>query len=239
MDLRFEPMSDHGVIITCGDALTDETFHKVVGLLQVLEQAHESWIVECIPGYINVTVLYDPMKIFYIKMVEQDDRNVYTYVVDRLQQLTNQIEVFSETDGQTIAVPVCYGGMYGPDLSYVANYHGLTEQEVISIHTSASYRVHMIGFAPGFPYLGGLSEQLATPRKDVPRKQISAGSVGIAGSQTGVYPLATPGGWQLLGRTPVALFDPASDRPFLVQPGDSIQFYPITELEYQCWEEEK
>src|SRR4030095_8558884 len=121
---------------------------------------------------------------------------------------------------RTIEIPVCYGGEYGPDLSLVAELNGLTEEEVIAIHAGGSYLVHMLGFAPGFPYLGGMSERIAAPRHQTPRTIIPQGSVGIAGKQTGIYSVATPGGWQLIGRTPLALFRPQDEIPSLLRPGD-------------------
>jgi inhibitor of KinA len=134
---------------------------------------------------------------------------------------------------RTVSIPVCYGGEYGPDLEYVARHHNLTPEEVISIHSEGEYLAYMIGFAPGFPFLGGLSEKIATPRRPSPRTSIPAGSVGIAGMQTGVYPISTPGGWQLIGQTPVKLFLPKQNPPSLLQAGDIVKFEPISKEEYQ------
>ena len=131
-----------------------------------------------------------------------------------------------------VEIPTLYGGEYGPDLDHVADHNGLTPEEVIQIHSSADYLVYMMGFTPGFPYLGGMSENIATPRLQTPRTAIPAGSVGIAEQQTGVYPIESPGGWQLIGRTPVQLFDPQRDPPVVVEAGDFIRFAPITETTY-------
>jgi inhibitor of KinA len=131
-----------------------------------------------------------------------------------------------------VEIPVCYGGVYGPDLEAVARHTGLPPQELIRRHAAGSYRVYMLGFAPGFAYLGGMDEQLATPRKAEPRTAIPAGSVGIAGGQTGVYPLETPGGWQLIGRTPLPLFDAQRNPPSLLQMGNRVRFVPIDEATY-------
>jgi inhibitor of KinA len=131
-----------------------------------------------------------------------------------------------------IEIPVCYGGEFGVDLQFVAEHNGMTADEVVAIHCGATYRVHMLGFAPGFPYLGGMSERIATPRRNTPRLKVAAGSVGIAGPQTGVYPLETPGGWQIIGRTPLALFRPAENPPTLLSPGDFVRFRPITSEEF-------
>ena len=132
---------------------------------------------------------------------------------------------------------MCYGGEYGPDLEEVARHNGLSVDEVIALHSGGEYLVYMIGFAPGFPYLGGMSERIAMPRRSSPRAQIPVGSVGIAGMQTGVYPIETPGGWQLIGRTPLALFRPEENPPSLLQAGNKVRFRPISADEFAAWKE--
>jgi len=146
--------------------------------------------------------------------------------------LTNMKETVDEKK-KVIEIPVCYGGSFGPDLEIVAKHHHLTPEQVIHIHSKPKYLVHMIGFAPGFPYLGGLNEEIATPRRQSPRVKIPAGSVGIAGNQTGVYPIESPGGWQIIGRTPVKLFNPHKTPPTLLQTGNYITFKPISRKEYE------
>jgi KipI family sensor histidine kinase inhibitor len=133
---------------------------------------------------------------------------------------------------ETVEIPVVYGGEYGPDLEFVAQHNGLTQEEVIEIHTSGSYLIYMLGFTPGFPFLGGLSERVFTPRRQTPRTVVLAGSVGIANNQTGIYPIDSPGGWQLIGRTPVKLYNPAHDNPILLKAGNYLKFKKITETEY-------
>jgi inhibitor of KinA len=137
-----------------------------------------------------------------------------------------------------ITIPVSYGGEFGPDLEFVAKHNSITEDEVVAIHTSIPYLVYMLGFAPGFPYLGGMSERIATPRLASPRVKIPAGSVGIAGKQTGIYPLESPGGWQLIGRTPLTLFDPLAKNPFVFAAGDYLQFTAIKMDEYVALKEQ-
>lgn len=157
-------------------------------------------------------------------------------LLGRVVSVANAIKV----EPTIVEIPVCYGGEYGPDLAHVAAHNGLTEQEVITLHSGGDYLVYTLGFAPGFPYLGGLSEQLATPRRDTPRVRIPAGSVGIAGVQTGIYPLETPGGWQLIGRTPISLFRPHRQPPTLLSSGNRLVFRPISEQEYiQLYERDK
>jgi KipI family sensor histidine kinase inhibitor len=137
-----------------------------------------------------------------------------------------------------IEIPTLYGGDSGPDLDYVASHNGLTPEEVVQIHASGTYRIYMLGFTPGFPYLGGMDERIATPRLETPRTKISGGSVGIAGAQTGIYPIDSPGGWQIIGRTPLALYDPQREEPILLQAGESIRFVPIDQETYdRLWQE--
>ncbi|MGV3465566.1 MAG: 5-oxoprolinase subunit PxpB, partial [Heyndrickxia sp.] len=142
-------------------------------------------------------------------------------------------------ESRVVEIPVCYGGDFGPDLETVASMNGLSTEEVIQIHSSAEYTVYMIGFAPGFPYLGGMSEKIATPRLPSPRLKIPERTVGIAGNQTGVYPIETPGGWQLIGRTPIKLFRPQDEVPSLLHAGDKVRFKPISYEEYVEWEGEE
>lgn len=160
-------------------------------------------------------------------------QKVRNYINTLFLQLKDQ-DLYKE---RIVSIPVLYGGEVGPDLEYVAKHHGISPEEVIQIHSKNDYLVYMIGFAPGFPYLGGLDERIATPRKKTPRLQIAAGSVGIAGNQTGVYPLETPGGWQIIGRTPRKLFLPNQSPPTLLQSGDTIRFVPITPEEYKVYQE--
>jgi inhibitor of KinA len=127
-----------------------------------------------------------------------------------------------------IRIPVCYAEAYAPDLASLAALHGISSEEVIAIHSAARYRVYMIGFLPGFPYMATVDKKIQTPRLAKPRTRVSAGAVGIAGAQTGIYPSDSPGGWQLIGQTPLKLFDVAKDNPVLLQPGDEVQFYPIS-----------
>ncbi|WP_411349908.1 5-oxoprolinase subunit PxpB [Paenibacillus sp. WLX2291] len=159
----------------------------------------------------------------------------YDRVCAWLDALLSHIAVAADdlkVEHTVVEIPVCYGGDYGPDLAHVAAHNGLTEQEVIALHSGGDYLVYTLGFAPGFPYLGGLSKQLATPRRDTPRVRIPAGSVGIAGMQTGIYPLETPGGWQLIGRTPLSLFRPHRQPPALLSSGNRLVFRPISEQQY-------
>lgn len=184
----------------------------------------------------NCNYFYDPVKISY---QHNCDNLPYDFVCSQLQQLLAELKDDKTITPRLVEIPVCYGGEFGPDLEYVAAFNGLTTEEVIHIHSSGDYLVYMIGFAPGFPYIGGMSEKIATPRRETPRLKIPSGSVGIAGKQTGVYPIETPGGWQLIGRTPLKLFRPDEEPPSLLMAGDKIKFVPISYNDYKEMEEDK
>ncbi|MGL5967672.1 MAG: 5-oxoprolinase subunit PxpB [Kluyvera sp.] len=173
-------------------------------------------VVDAIPGMNNITVTL------------RDPQAQALDAIERLQRWWEESEAL-EPESRFMEIPVVYGGEHGPDLAKVAELSGLTPKQVVELHASVDYVVWFLGFQPGFPYLGGLPERLAMPRRAEPRLQVPAGSVGIGGAQTGIYPLATPGGWQLIGRTPLALFEPNRDDPVLLHPGDSVRFVPQKE----------
>lgn len=214
------PLGETAVIIQCGDQLSDPVRRRVMSVCALLEKSTLPAMIEWVPSYTSVTVFYDP----FISSYPQLSKIL-------LQQL-NQMKESVQYKPRTVTIPVCYGGEWGPDLDYVASEHGLTAEDVIAIHTSGEYLVHMIGFAPGFPYLGGLSEQIATPRRATPRLRVEAGTVGIGGKQTGIYPVDTPGGWQCIGQTPLRLFRPEENVPSLLAAGDRVRFEQITMQEY-------
>lgn len=233
------PLGDSAVLIRLGDHIELETNRKVMKLSQRLEaQPFAGWI-ECVPAFASVAVHYDPLLVLKSRTWEEDGHaTLFETVCFRLERYLSSDQLYlNEQASRTVEIPVCYGGDEGPDLSFVASHNGLTEGEAIAIHSSGDYRVYMLGFAPGFPYLGGLSERIAAPRHQTPRTTIPQGSVGIAGNQTGVYPLATPGGWQLIGRTPLALFRPQDEIPSLLRAGDTVRFIPITRQQYELYEE--
>jgi KipI family sensor histidine kinase inhibitor len=197
-----------------------EVNEQVVSLYRRLQKCAPPGWIEAIPSYRSLLVIFDPCRI------QRDE--LLTQIQTELAQHDDEV-----TDaGAEVLLPTVYGGEYGPDLVTVATHAGLDAGEVIRIHSSGDYRVYMLGFTPGFPYLGGLDPRLTTPRLNTPRTRIPAGSVGIAGGQTGVYPIASPGGWQLIGRTPQVLFDPDRNPPALVQPGDRILFQAIDSQRY-------
>ena len=231
-DYRLYPLGDSGIVVSFGDEINFGIHKRIQQFTEVLEQSLCKGMIEYVPAFATVTIYYDPWI-----MSEKGRRNPYTAISTYIEELLFRQEEKSEAVARQIEIPVCYGGKYGPDLERVAAFHSLTPDEVISIHTNGEYLVYMIGFAPGFPYLGGMSEEIATPRKESPRNSIPKGSVGIAGMQTGVYPIETPGGWQLIGRTPLTLFNPEKDSPSLLQAGDRIRFVSISETEYEAQKE--
>ncbi|OHM97111.1 hypothetical protein A7T48_19720 [Salmonella enterica subsp. enterica serovar Bareilly] len=171
---------------------------------------------EAIPGMNNITVIL------------REPQTLALDAIERLQRWWEESEAL-EPDSRSVEIPVIYGGAGGPDLAAVARHSGLSEKQVVELHASVEYVVWFLGFQPGFPYLGNLPESLHMPRRAEPRLQVPAGSVGIGGAQTGIYPLSTPGGWQLIGLTPLKLFDPMREPPVLLRPGDSVRFVPQKE----------
>ncbi len=206
------PLGDSSVLIQLGDEIDLAVNRRVHTLDARLRQYAIPGIVETVPAYATLLVHYDPLIISYA--------GVGNWIEEQMA-VTEEAAVQKP---RRIEVPVRYGGEFGPDLAFVASYHGTTEADIVRLHTGEDYSVFMMGFTPGFPYMGKLSEALATPRLETPRTHVPAGSVGIAGAQTGIYPIASPGGWQIIGRTSLALFDLSAEQPFLFAPGDGVRF---------------
>ncbi len=222
-EYKFFSAGDNGIICHVGREISESVNKKVRGLTHIINTSTVDFseIIEMIPAYTSVLVIYDPLKTTYVDLVT------------KLKGLMNQLIDTPLPLAKIIHVPVVYGGVYGEDIVTVAEHNQLSVEEVINIHSSMEYLIYMIGFTPGFPYLGGMNEGIATPRLLVPRQKIPAGSVGIAGNQTGIYPIESPGGWQLIGRTPIDLFDPKRRPAVLFSAGDYIKFDPIRDEEYK------
>ncbi len=216
----FRLMGDRGLLVEYGDAIAPEINIKVRAMALAIAEEESSGIVEVIPTYRSLLIIYDPLA---------TNIQVLMNSLQALERCLDRIEIPSP---RTVEVPVCYGGAFGPDIDFVANAHNMEIEDVIRIHSSAIYPIFMIGFAPGFPFLGGLAKELYTPRLETPRPLVPAGSVGIANNQTGLYPLDSPGGWRLIGRTPLKLFSPVKENPFLYDVGDLIKFVRISQEEY-------
>jgi inhibitor of KinA len=221
MTLKYIPSGDSAFIIKAGDEISEEINRTVRKLLIRLEEEKISGITDFIPSYNELMVCYDPSVMDYRQLP------------DIFRSCTADLNTMELPEEYVIHVPVLYGGQYGPDLQYVAEYNNLTEDDVIEIHSSSACLVYMLGFTPGFCYLGGMDQRIATPRRETPRLKIPAGSVGIADSQTGIYPIESPGGWQIMGKTPVRLFSPDQKPEFLFKAGDYIQFFPVAVDEYK------
>ncbi|MBM7551953.1 5-oxoprolinase subunit PxpB [Thalassobacillus pellis] len=237
MDYHLYPLGDQGVLIELGEDINLKVHERVKSVSAHLEKMNWDWVIEYVPAFASVAIHYDPMKV----MEKEGDSSLYAYeiVCAYVEKELEKITPSHSEAPRTVEIPVCYGGEFGPDLAYVAESNDISEEKVIDLHVGGDYLVYMIGFAPGFPYIGGMPEEIATPRRKEPRLQISAGSVGIAGKQTGVYPIETPGGWQLIGQTPKALFRPENEIPSLLQAGDKINFKPITREEFDAYKEEE
>jgi KipI family sensor histidine kinase inhibitor len=216
----FRIAGDQGLLVEYGDAIDLAVNHKVRAMAIVLGGDLPEGVIEVIPTYRSLLIVYDPVKTAPQQLKE---------ILISLEQRLPEIQI---PPPKTVEIPVCYGDEFGPDIEFVAKSHGIPVAEVVRLHSEPEYPIYMIGFTPGFPFLGGLPETLHTPRLETPRTLVPEGSVGIANNQTGMYPVASPGGWQLIGRTPLKLFAPERPNPFLYQTGDRIRFKAISADEY-------
>lgn len=235
--VTIKSLGDAALIVQLGEGI-HPSIHKRVRSLQLsLENQPFKGFMEAVPSYNNITIYYNPF-VVYQAYPDKTGATSFQKVSTFLQKLVANLNEHNQLKEPIVSIPILYGGQWGPDLVDVAQHNGLTPDEVIQLHTSEDYLVYMIGFAPGFPFLGGMNQRIATPRKETPRLAIPTGSVGIAGEQTGVYPVETPGGWQIIGRTPLDLFLPQHSPPTLLQSGDKVRFLPITLEEYETYKEE-
>lgn len=228
LPIQLLPLGDKAVVLQFEEEVSEATHAKIQAVAHYLSRHPTPGILEFVPAYTTLTVYYDPWL-----LSNKGKTDPYDKVVTILQQVLSKAKEQQHSDSRLVEIPVCYGGAFGPDLEEVAKQNNLAPEKVIQLHSTKVYLVHMMGFAPGFPYLGGMDKRIATPRKSVPRAAIPKGSVGIAGGQTGIYPIQTPGGWQLIGRTPLILFDPLREQPSILKAGDRVRFIPITEEEFE------
>lgn len=219
--IQYYPLGDTGLVLQFGDTINEDTYQEIRAVSAWLDSHPLDGFVEYVPAYTSITIYYQPWILRYDQLV--------TTVQEMLHC---RGKLHAEVPSPIRCIPVYYGGTTGADLDYVAAFHQMDAETVITLHTEAEYRVYMMGFIPGFAYMGGLDERLATPRKQQPSTRVPKGSVGIAGTQTGIYPLETPGGWQIIGQTPLALFDSHRAHPFLLKMGDIVRFTSITEDEF-------
>jgi len=217
---RYLVAGDAGLVVEFADRIDPIVNEQVHALSHAMDRQPIAGVIETVPTYRSLLAVYDPLVVGWAELVDQ--------VSNRLRNISETAE---QRPSRSISVPTVYGGEHGPDVDFVAEHNGLSVDDVIAIHSAVNYQVYMIGFTPGFPYLGGMSERIAAPRLERPRTRIPAGSVGIAGSQTGIYPVDSPGGWRLIGRTPLSLYDPGAEDPVLLRPGDRVRFEPIDQLQ--------
>jgi KipI family sensor histidine kinase inhibitor len=213
---RFRTAGDRGLLVEYGDVIDPVVNNRVRSMAIVMEGNLPRGITEIIPTYRSLLIIYDPA-------ITHPDK-----IKTALEKLETRLGDIQIPPPRTVDISVCYGGEFGPDIETVAETNRLTVAEVIKLHCQPEYPIYMVGFTPGFPFLGGLSEKLHTPRLKTPRTLVPEGSVGIANNQTGIYPIASPGGWQLIGRTPLKLFAPWRKNPFLYQAGDRLKFVSIS-----------
>jgi inhibitor of KinA len=223
--VRFRAASDQSLLVYLGEEIGLAAHERVRNLLYLLQKQSPTWLRNLQPAYTSLMVTFDANHVDHAA------------VEAALKELAKRAKKTPHSKPRLVEIPVCYGESYGPDLHEIAHLRGLTESEVIALHSAQTYHAYFLGFAPGFAYLGDLPDAIATPRLESPRKHVPAGSVGIAGKQTGVYPFATPGGWRLIGRTPIKMFSANRKPPTAISIGDEVRFRQITEKEFRKLEQ--
>jgi inhibitor of KinA len=223
------PCGDHAVTIELGDKISADINQKVISLFHYLSENKIEGIKDVIPAYNALTIVYDT---FLIKK-KAPGISVYETMCWHLQNAAALTQDETVITQRLVKIPVCYDPLLAPDIISLSETHELTVEEVVALHTAKKYRVYMIGFLPGFAYMGSVDEKLITPRRQQPRTTVPAGSVGIAGEQTGIYPFGSPGGWQLIGQTPLRMFDAKNTIPCYLNPGDEVQFHAISLDEFK------
>lgn len=219
--MRFLTAGDRGLVVEFGNEISEDINNRVHAFAGQIASKKIKGIIEVVPTFRSLMIYYDPARISYSKLVR---------ALSTIQVSENDTD---DSKKKVLQIPCCYEAPFGEDLADMEQILGLSRQEIIQIHSSVNYKIYMLGFLPGFVYLGGLDPRIETPRLKTPRVKIEAGSVGIGGNQTGVYPVASPGGWRLIGNTPVKFYDPESKEPFLCQAGEYIHFVPVTYEEYR------
>lgn len=219
--VRILPEGDCSLLLVFGQEINPDINRKITAVVKLIRHQHILGLMDIIPSYCAILINYNPHIIKYIDL----RRRIEKILRMDINSVSREKRIFD--------IPVLYGGIYGPDIENIASSAGISVEEVIKIHSSSDYLIYMLGFLPGFCYLGGLDERIHTPRLPNPRLKITAGSVGIGGASTGIYPMDSPGGWQLMGRTPVKTYDPDRKNAILFEAGDYIHFVPVTEERYK------
>src|SRR5262245_44156510 len=221
--VRIVPAGESALIVEFDERIDPIVNAHAIALAEAVQASGIAGIRDVVPTFRSVAVYFDPLRVDY---------DALTALIEQRASEPRNARVIAP---DVIRIPVCYGGGLGPDLADVAQFAHATEQDVVRLHTAPTYRVFMLGFVAGFAYLGTVDQRIAMPRQSTPRVRVPLGSVGIAGVQTGIYPAETPGGWRLIGRTPVKPFDPDRQEPFLMKAGDRVRFYAIDRAEYDAW----
>lgn len=224
METKYLLAGDKAIVVEFGDIIDEDINRKVINLMKNIESSSLiNSIYEMIPTYRSLMIIYNPLKI------------TFNDLINSVKNIECNLKILDKSEKNIIKIPVLYGNDCGPDIDTVAKHNGLSIEDVIRLHSEAEYLVYMLGFTPGFTYLGGMNNKLETPRLTNPRVKIPEGAVGIAGKQTGVYPIESPGGWQLIGRTPIKLYNPKRENPILLKAGDYVKFTPITKDEFDTF----
>lgn len=231
MKHQIHPLGDQGLCITWGDNKPDERLNaRVLAFHTHLLRENLPGILDIVPAYCSLSIVYDAPKLLRLFPTQAP----FEYMREKVEQQLQNWTASGDIQGRALKIPVCYDLSLAPDLASLATRNGLDVAEIIHLHTSREYRVYMLGFLPGFPYMGEVDARIAAPRLASPRLSVPAGSVGIAGQQTGIYPLDSPGGWNIIGCTPLRMFDPENPDPVLLRPGDRVRFVEISKVEFEA-----
>lgn len=232
LQLHIYNLNEKSVTVSFGSVISEEILVHITAFNQLLLQNPFTGLVTTVPAYTTLTVFFDPLQVMLAELAGKSCYEKVSSYLKKINHLENNKEAAA---ADRVIIPVCYGGDFGPDILAVAQANNITEAEIIALHTAVQYTVYMIGFVPGFAYMGGMDARLATARKEVPSEKIPAGSVGVAGLQTGIYPIEIPGGWQIIGKTPLKMFDAQRKQPSLLKGGDLITFKAITVEEFNAY----
>ena len=222
------PLGDSALTIDFGNVINEKINEHVLNMFNAFQRKPLYGMIEAVPAYSSLTIYYDPLK---LKKATTQNNTVFNWIKREVEKFLEEVFWTERPELKLIRIPVCYDEEYGVDMENIAEVKKLSREEIIKLHCSQLYRIYMLGFLPGFSYMGILDERISMPRKHQP-KIVAAGSVAIVGKQTGIYPLISPGGWNIIGRTPLKLFDLDRESPILLNAGDTVEFYPIEKNEF-------